>query len=77
MPYGKDSTLALLAKAVISREGITRVSFLPTSMDSQYRTEVLKASDPRFDRIVQYMEWASDGFAHRFVVDGDEVLVSS
>jgi hypothetical protein len=25
---------------------------------------------------VRYMEWASEGFTHHFVVDGDEVTVS-
>ena len=77
MPYGRDSTLAIIAKAVISKAGIKRVSFLPMTMDNQYRTEVLKASDPRFDKIVQYMEWVSDGFPHRFAVDGDEVVVTA
>jgi hypothetical protein len=34
------------------------------------------ANDPRFDDVVQYMEWASEGFAHRFAVDGDEIAIS-
>lgn len=76
MPYGKDSVLAILAKAVIGGDGIRRVSFLPMMMDSQYRTEALQAGDPRFTKVLQYMEWVSDGFAHRFTVDGDEVVVS-
>ena len=76
MPYGKDSVLAILAKAVIGGDGLRRVSFLPMMMDSQYRTEALQAGDPRFTKVLQYMEWVSDGFAHRFTVDGDEVVVT-
>jgi len=76
MPYGKDCTLAILAKAVIEKTGIKRVSFLPMTMDAQYRTEVLKAGDPRFDKVVEYMDWVSDGFPHHFAVDGDEVVIS-
>jgi poly-gamma-glutamate synthesis protein (capsule biosynthesis protein) len=40
------------------------------------RPEIICASDPRFDDMLQYMEWASEGFAHRFAVDGDEIAIS-
>jgi len=75
MPYGVDGKRSLVAKAVISKDGI-RTSFLPTLIDTQLRPEILHAGDPRFDDMVRYMEWASEGFTHHFVVDGDEVTVS-
>ena len=61
-----------------AKTGIKRVSFLPVPMDNQYHTEVLKlkARNPRFDKIAQYMDWVSEGLPHRFTVDGDEVVVS-
>ena len=50
--------------------------FLPTLIDTQLRPKILHVSDPRFDDMVQYMEWASEGFAHRFSVEGNEVSIS-
>ena len=77
MPYGKDSKRSLLAKAVVSKQGVMQVSFLPMMIDTQYRPEVLRQGDPRFDDIVRYMEWTSQGFDHQFAVVGDEVVVSA
>ncbi|MBI4192992.1 MAG: CapA family protein [Betaproteobacteria bacterium] len=77
MPYGKDAKRSLLAKAVLSKEGVKRVSFLPMMMDKQYRTEVLRNGDPRFSDMLRYMQWVSEGFDHEFTVDGDEVVVTS
>jgi len=76
MPYGKDCTRALLAKAVVSKKGVERVSFLPVQFDRQYRAEALRRGDPRFADVLGYMEWVSDGFNHNFTVDGDEVVVT-
>lgn len=77
MPYGEPCTLALLAKAVATKKGITRTSFVPMSFDARYRPEPLRRGDPRFERIVRYMEWASVDMPHRFEVDGDEVVVTA
>jgi poly-gamma-glutamate synthesis protein (capsule biosynthesis protein) len=77
MPYGKDCTLSLLAKAVVTRQGVQRVSFLPMAMDSRYRPEVLAHGTPKFDEVVRYMEWASEDMPHRFSVEGDEVVVTA
>ena len=76
MPYGGDSTKSMLAKAVITAKGIQKVSFLPMMIDRQYRPEALRAGDPRFATVLRYMEWVSEGFDHRFTVEGDEVVVS-
>jgi poly-gamma-glutamate synthesis protein (capsule biosynthesis protein) len=75
MPYGVDGKRSLVAKAVISKEGV-RTSFLPALIDTQLRPEILHAGDPRFDDAVRYMDWASEGLAHRFAVAGDEVAIS-
>lgn len=75
MPYGKDTKRGLLAKAIVSKEGVKRVSFLPMMIDKQYRPEILRAGDPRFSDVLGYMEWASVGFNHAFAVQGDEVTV--
>lgn len=75
LPYGRDAKRSLLAKAVLARSGVQQVSFLPMMIDALYRPEVLRRSDPRFEDMLRYMEWASEGFAHHFEVRGDEVLV--
>jgi len=76
MPYGKDCTMSLLAKAVVGKGGIAQVSFLPVKINAQYQPEVLTADDPRFGEVLDYVEWASVDLPHRFVVLGDEVLVA-
>ena len=76
MPYGRDCTRSLLAKAVVSKAGVQRVSFLPMKIDKKYRPEVLCGGDARFADIQQYMEWVSVGFDHQFTVDGDEIIVT-
>ena len=75
LPYGKDGKRSLLARAVLSKKGISRVSFLPMMIDKKYRPEVLHHGDSRFDDAVKYMDWTSDGFKHRFSVEGDEVVI--
>jgi len=75
MPYGKDSKRALLAKATMSKSGIKSLSFIPMIIDRKYRPEPLQEKDPRFPDMVRYMEWASEGFEHKFVQQGNEVLV--
>ena len=74
-PHGKDSKRSLIAKAVLSREGVKKVSFLPVQIDRQLRPEVLKRGDPRFADNVKFMEWASEGYNHKFTVEGNEVVV--
>jgi poly-gamma-glutamate synthesis protein (capsule biosynthesis protein) len=76
LPYGRDARRTLLAKAVFAKEGVKSVSFLPMMIDKQYRPEVLHAGDPRFDDMVSYMDWASEGFDHTFTRHGDEVRVT-
>ena len=74
---GADLSGAQLAKAVFTKGGVKEVSFLPMMIDNLYRPEVLRRGDERFDDMVRYMDWASEGFDHRFEVRGDEVLVTS
>lgn len=77
LSYGADAKRSLIAKAVLTRDGVGRVSFLPVLIDRQLRPEALKRGDARFDDAVRFMEWVSEGFDHRFTVDGDEVAVTA
>lgn len=76
LSYGTDAKRSLIAKAVLAKGGVERVSFLPVLIDRQLRPEVLKRGDARFDEAVRFMEWVSEGFEHRFAVEGDEVVVA-
>ena len=76
LAYGADAKRSLIAKAVLSREGVQRVSFMPVLIDKQLRPEVLRRGDARFDDALRFMECVSEGFDHRFTVEGDEVVVT-
>lgn len=76
LPYGADAKRSLIAKAVLTQGGVARTSFLPVLIDRKLGPEILKHGDPRFDDAVKYMEWASEGFEHRFSVQGDEVALA-
>jgi hypothetical protein len=73
----KGSDRSLIAKVVLTREGVKKVSFLPVLIDKQCRPEVLRHEDPRFDEAVKYLDWVSEEFDHKFVVEGDEVVVAA
>jgi poly-gamma-glutamate synthesis protein (capsule biosynthesis protein) len=77
LPYGSDAKRSLIAKAVLGRDGVKRVSFLPVQIDKKLRPEVLRRGDPRFEDSLRFMEWVSEGFDHRFTVEGDEVRVTA
>jgi poly-gamma-glutamate capsule biosynthesis protein CapA/YwtB (metallophosphatase superfamily) len=76
LSYGSDAKRSLVAKAVIAKDGVKRVSFLPVLIDKKLRPEVLRQGDPRFNEALRFMEWVSEDFDHRFVVTGDEVVVT-
>ena len=76
LPYGTDAKRSLIAKATLSREGVKKVSFLPVLIDKQLRPEVLHRGDARFEDAVNFVDWASEDFDHKFIVEGDEVTVT-
>jgi poly-gamma-glutamate synthesis protein (capsule biosynthesis protein) len=77
LAYGADAKRSLIAKAQVSKAGVEKVSFLPVMIDTQLRPEVLRHTDPRFDEMARFMEWASEDFDHRFSREGDEVVVTA
>ena len=72
-----DSKKAMIAKAVISKKGVEKVSFLPTFINKLAQPEALSQNDSRFQEILDYMEWVSDQYPHRFKVEGDEIVVET
>jgi len=77
LAYGEDAKRSLIAKARVSKKGVDEAAFLPVMIDTQLRPEVLRADDGRFNDMLAFMEWVSEGFAHRFIAKGDEVVVTA
>ena len=75
LAYGEDAKRSLIAKAVITKAGVQKTSFLPVLIDRQLRPEVLKHGDPRFADALRFMDGVSGDFDHRFVVEDDEVVI--
>lgn len=76
LPFGIDSKRTLIAKAVLTKDGVKRVSFIPAIIDKQLRPEIIRRDDPRFAEMVRFMEWVSEGHDHKFTVDDNEVIVT-
>lgn len=75
LPYGKNAKRTLLAKLTLSKRGVERAGFIPMMIDTSYRPEPLTVGDSRFDDMVEFMDWSSEGFPHQFRVQDDEVVV--
>jgi poly-gamma-glutamate synthesis protein (capsule biosynthesis protein) len=60
LAYGADAKRSLIAKAVLARDGVKRVSFLPVLIDTQLRPEVLRHGDPRLTMPSGFMERVSE-----------------
>lgn len=73
-----DTVKTVIVKAVINDQSISRVSFFPTWIVND-RTQPLPLdhSDPRFSEVIEYLDWASSDFPHRFTVDGNEVVIET
>jgi poly-gamma-glutamate capsule biosynthesis protein CapA/YwtB (metallophosphatase superfamily) len=67
----------MVAKAVISKQGVERVSFLPAFITPQAQPYVVGRDDPKFQEILEFTEWVSDQHPHRFRVEGDEVVIDT
>ena len=67
----------MVAKAVISKNGIEKVSFLPAFINHRAQPYVVAPDDPKFREILEFTEWVSDQHPHKFRVEGNEVVVDN
>ncbi len=67
----------MIAKAVISKQGVERVSFLPAFINNRAQPYVVTRDDPKFDEILKFTEYVSDQHPHKFRVEGNEVVVDT
>ena len=75
--FAIESKKSMIAKAVISKNGVERVSFLPVFINKQAQPEALNQDDDRFQEVLEYVEWVSDQYPHSFKVEGNEVVVQT
>ncbi len=67
----------MLAKAVIGKKGIERVSFLPAFINARAQPYVVAPDDPKFKEVLDYTEWVSNQHPHEFRVEGGEVVIKT
>ena len=67
----------MVAKAVIGKQGVERVSFIPTYINPMAQPYAVEPTDPKFQEIVDWAEWVSDHHPHKFRVEGNEVVIDT
>jgi poly-gamma-glutamate synthesis protein (capsule biosynthesis protein) len=76
--FPADARRTVVAKCLIKGGKVLRVSLIPTYVNRQSQPEMLKASDPRFNEVVQYLEemTLAANLNGTFRRDGDEVVIA-
>jgi poly-gamma-glutamate synthesis protein (capsule biosynthesis protein) len=72
-----DSKKTMLVKAIFSKSGVEKVSFLPAFINHRAQPEILKRNDSRFEEVLNYTEWVSDQVPHKFKVENNEIVVET
>ena len=67
--------MTMIPKAVIGKQGVERVSFLPAYINPRAQPYAVAPDDPKFGEILKFTEWVSDQHPHQFRVEGNEVVV--
>src|SRR5262249_12020963 len=67
--FPTDRRKTMIAKAVFSKQGVERVSFLPAFINGQAQPEVMQPGSARFTEIVDFLEWISDCHPHKFRIE--------
>jgi hypothetical protein len=72
-----DSQMTMIARLTVEDGRPVRVSYRPCMISDDSEPEALPADDPRYSRVMDYVERLSveQGLAARFRQEGDEVAV--
>ncbi|HKP58227.1 MAG TPA: CapA family protein [Polyangiales bacterium] len=75
--FPPESRMTMIVRALLTRQGIADLGFLPAYIDREAQPEVVRAQDPRFKEITRYMECisASQNLSVQYEPVGDEVRV--
>jgi poly-gamma-glutamate synthesis protein (capsule biosynthesis protein) len=73
----RDARKTLIVKCAIADRQIQQVAFLPTYINPQSQPQVVRANDPRFNQVVEYIEKITrdQSLVAQFSVEGDTVAV--
>ncbi|MBI4331724.1 MAG: CapA family protein [Chloroflexi bacterium] len=70
-----DKRYSMMAKGIISKRAIQKVSFSPGWINQKAEPELLTRTDPRFDEVLHYLESWCQELGTALTVEGDEVVV--
>ncbi|MBI4333474.1 MAG: CapA family protein [Chloroflexi bacterium] len=74
-PGPKIRRYTMMARCVVGKAGLQKVSFLPGYTNQKSEPELLSRDDPRFEEVFHYIEpWCKD-MGTTLTVEGDEVVV--
>ena len=75
--FPPDSRMTGVVRAVLDKGRVTDLAFQPAFINDDAQPEVLRASDPRFTRVRDYLEWCCDsqGFSTTLQPHGDVIRV--
>lgn len=73
-----ENRKSMLVKCDIVDKKISRVCFLPIMINNKAQPRILSRTDPEFDEVFTYVKEITEvpGMKTKFVVEGDEVVVS-
>ncbi len=77
-PFPIDARNTMIATFEASKKGVQKVGFRPTFINHQNQAEVLKAKDPRFNGVIDYVTRVSreQKMDTQFSVEGDQVVIT-
>jgi hypothetical protein len=76
--FPADARRTVVAKCIIKGGKVQRVSLVPAYVNKQSQPEMLKATDPRFNEVVEYLEEITRmaNLNGTFRREGDEVVIA-
>lgn len=75
--FPPDSRMTLVVTADATQQGLANIGLLPAFINRDAQPEILKAGDPRFGQVVDYLRWATEaaGLNARLRSEGDAVFI--
>jgi hypothetical protein len=73
-PFSPEARNTLVATLRFSKQGLEQAGYRPAYVERGGLPVFLERSDPRFDDLVAYVDWASDENPYAYTVEGDEIV---
>ncbi|MBI4331897.1 MAG: CapA family protein [Chloroflexi bacterium] len=70
-----DKRYSMVARCLVGKKGIQKVSFLPTWINQRAEPEILSRKDPRFQEVLDYVEPQCTDLGTALELEGDQVVV--